>query len=351
MSTIRPRTIRLEASSVCQLKCPSCPTASGATRATLGWGFLTLENFRKIVDENRWLSHIELSNYGEILLNPELTEILRYAFRRGVSLSARNGVNLNNVKPELLEGLAKYKLRAMTCSIDGASQETYSQYRVRGDFDQVIRNIQSLNSYKRRYRTAYPRMTWQFVIFGHNEHEIAKARAMAHDLDMDFRLKLSWDPSQSPIRNEDNIRSELGVASREEYRRLHGHDYVADCCTTLWTSPQVNWDGKVLGCPRNFWGVFVDNVYEIGLLRGINSERIRYAREMLLGRQPARVDIPCTTCDIYLDMCRDGRWLKDPVNSGPARRARRLVNALGLPRLRTRWINLSEKTEPDPTRS
>ena len=35
-----------------------------------------------------------------------------------------------------------------------------------------------------------------------------------------------------------------------------------------------------------------------------------HARAMLQGSAPARDDIPCTTCDIYLGMAAKGRWLK-----------------------------------------
>ena len=32
----------------------------------------------------------------------------------------------------------------------------------------------------------------------------------------------------------------------------------------------------------------------------INNEKMTYARDMLSGRKPARDDIPCSTCDIYI---------------------------------------------------
>ncbi|NNE35055.1 MAG: radical SAM protein, partial [Rhodothermales bacterium] len=332
MSKIKPTKIKIEASSVCQLKCPSCPTASGKTRPTLGWGFLTLEHFQQVVDENPWVSHVELSNYGEILLNPNLLEILEYAYRRGVTLSARNGVNLNNVKAEVLDGLAKYRLRHMTCSIDGASQSTYIQYRVGGNFDRVIENIRTLNTFKQIHRTRYPHLRWQFVVFGHNEHEIPLARAMADELGMEFKPKLNWDPLKSPIRNEEYVRRELGVASRDEFRQTHGRDYASLSCTSLWTSPQINWDGQVLGCARNFWGTFGGNVFEDGVDAGINSEGIQYARDMLQGRRAARDDIPCSTCDIYTDMRENGRWLVAPVQRTLAGRARYALKSTGVPR-------------------
>jgi MoaA/NifB/PqqE/SkfB family radical SAM enzyme len=79
-----------------------------------------INDFQKLVDENPWLSHIELSNWGEIFLNPDLLKIIRYAHSKNLALTASNGVNLNTVKKELLEALVKYKFRHITCSIDGA---------------------------------------------------------------------------------------------------------------------------------------------------------------------------------------------------------------------------------------
>ena len=98
----------------------------------MGSGFLRFEHFRALLDENPQLQEIELANYGEIFLNPELLQIMTLAHERDVCLTADVGANLNDVRDEVLEGLVKYRVRSMTCSIDGASQETYGRYRVRG---------------------------------------------------------------------------------------------------------------------------------------------------------------------------------------------------------------------------
>jgi MoaA/NifB/PqqE/SkfB family radical SAM enzyme len=335
MSEMRPAKIRLEASSVCQLRCPSCPTTSKAIHPAVGSGFLKLRDFQQLLNENPWLKVIELSNYGEIFLNPELLDILKYSYERNVALRADTGVNLNNVKEGVLEGLVKYKFRSMTCSIDGASNETYTVYRVKGNFHAVIENIQRINRFKQQYASKYPRLKWQFVAFGHNEHEIPLARQLAHELGMKFHVKLSWDPRFSPIRDQELLRKEIGAASREEYKRQHGVDYMQAICYQLWDQPQINWDGKVLGCCRNFWGDFGGNAFRDGLFRSLNGEKMHYARAMLLGKKAARQDIPCTTCDIYLGMRQDGKWLRRP--SLPYRALRRIYYSL-LSCRKSRWL-------------
>jgi MoaA/NifB/PqqE/SkfB family radical SAM enzyme len=175
--------MRLEVSSFCQLRCPSCPTTDRSSHPAIGSGIFKFEDFRNLVDLNPSLERIEISNYGEIFLNPNLPQILEYAHEKGIQIAVENGVNLNHAKDEVLEALVKYQVRIITCSIDGATPETYRLYRVRGDFDAVIRNIETINAHKRHYGSDLPQLVWQFVVFGHNEHEIPLARRLPRSLE------------------------------------------------------------------------------------------------------------------------------------------------------------------------
>ena len=233
MRLIRPTKIRLEASSACQLQCPLCPIHSGVARPAVGIGFLKLTHFERLLRDNPNVEQVELSNYGEIFLNPQLLDIFRCAHERGVTLTADEGVNLNTAKAETLEGLVKYGIRSMTCSIDGATDETYRQYRRNGNLPTVLANIRMINSFKAAYRSTLPRLRWQFVVFGHNEHEIAKARELSETLNMGFYLKLNWNPDSSPVRNEELVRGIVGAASVPEYNKRFRTHYDAPNCYRL----------------------------------------------------------------------------------------------------------------------
>ena len=101
------------------------------------------------MDDNPWVSEIELSNWGEIFLNPDIERIIEYAYRRNVALSAWNGANFNHVRDSVLEAMVRYKFRAITCSIDGASGDIYELYRRNGDFGRVIDNLRKLRAANR----------------------------------------------------------------------------------------------------------------------------------------------------------------------------------------------------------
>jgi MoaA/NifB/PqqE/SkfB family radical SAM enzyme len=311
----RPRSVALDLSTACQLKCPSCPTATGAIAKTLGAGFLTLEHFKKFLRDQPWVSDMELSNWGEAFLNPDFEEILRHAYERRVSVHIENGANLDRVSAQALESVVKYRLRSLTCSIDGASHEVYSAYRVKGDLDRVLGNIRQINSFKKRYNSPYPALRWQFVAFGHNTHEIDKARGMARDLGMTFSLKLSWDDLYgnlfSPVVDRELVRkeSELGVADRAEYEEKFGRSYIARSCHQLWLRPRINFDGRLLGCSINHWDDF-GNVFRDGLEACLNSEKMQRTKRMLMGLSEADDGSPCLRCQVYVSMSQKNSWVR-----------------------------------------
>lgn len=306
-----PRAVQIDASSHCQLACPLCPTADGRARPVLGAGHLKVADFEKLLDDNPDLAEVELSNYGEMFLNPQLPELLEAAHRRKVVVSGNNGVNLNFAREEALEAVVRTRVRALTCSIDGASQQTYSQYRRNGNFERVMRHIDRILEYKRRFRTAFPILYWQFVVFGHNEHEIETARAMAAARGMEFVPRLSWDADHSPVGNRELVRIQTGIgaADREEFKRQKGVDYTRDICLQLWRAPVVNWDGRLLGCCVNYWGDFGGNVFAEGLAKSMANPKMERARRMLTGEEPAAPEIPCSTCHQYAAFRDSGQWI------------------------------------------
>lgn len=299
VSIIGPN-ISLEASSMCQLKCPICPTSRGINKTgPVGWGYLKFKDYKNFVVKNPAIKNIELSNWGEIFLNPELKHILRYSYEKKKKLTVLSGSNLNDVKKDILESLVKYKLRFLNISIDGATNKTYKIYRQGGDHNRVIANIKLINHFKKKYKSKYPKLLWQFVIMGHNEHELLKAKKFSQQLGMRFYSKLNWNSNFSPIKNKKFVKKEskLGVTSRVEFFNKYKKIYKPTCMQ-FWSSPQVNWDGKLLGCCDNIWSDF-GNVFTFGLEKCLKSEKYVYTKKVLLGKTKLRADIPCSNCSKY----------------------------------------------------
>lgn len=311
---ISPTTLRVEATTACQLACPTCPTAEGMVDASLGRGYLRAGDFRRLLDQGQGsLRSIELSNFGEPFLNPDLLDIMRIAHEQNVVLTINNGANLNAVRAEVLEGLVKYRVRTLRCSIDGTTQEVYAAYRRHGSLAAVLTNIKKINEFKAASDEPFPALIWQFVVFGHNQHQLADARLAARILGMSFHAKLSWDDSFSPVTDIEMLERQLGhAATRERFLAQTGEPYFGRVCHDLWQQPQINSNGQMLGCCVNYWAEFGGNAFD-DLAAAVNSPRMDYARAMLQGDASPRDDIPCSRCDLYAVRRRLGRWVVPEV--------------------------------------
>lgn len=259
---------------------------------------LSLEHFKRFISDNPGVREIELSNWGEAFLHPDIIEMMQHAYEHDVALMCRNGSNMNAMRQPILEAMVRYQFVALTCSIDGATQETYARYRKRGTLSRALAAIDELNRLKRLWGTPFPILTWQFILFEHNKDELEEARAMAAARGMIFSLKESWDESVAP-------EGEVGFA-----RVPHETTWDEVQCQQLWVSPQINPDGRMLGCCKNYWGDH-GNVFEQGYEEIFNGPSMTAAREMLKGSQEASADHPCSTCDTYLRMRQRGAYIQE----------------------------------------
>jgi uncharacterized Fe-S cluster-containing radical SAM superfamily protein len=301
-------TVRLDASTICQLKCRTCYVQSEFINF-VGRGYLTFANFKRFCENNRHIKKIELANDGEIFLNPDLLHIIKYAFENNITLTADSGVNFNTVSDEVIEALVKYKFKLLRVALDGASPEVYAQYRINGNFNTVIENIKKLNHYKKIYHSKLPTLYWQYVIMSHNEDEVMPAKKLAQELEMIINFKVTWDNGYIPQKRE-MLSRETGLIflSKEEIaKNFSQKSIVANHCLTLWTNPQINWDGRLLGCCMVGNMDFGVNVFEIGLAKALNSDNYKYAKEMVQGKVPPPKNpqnIPCATCWAYKNMLK-----------------------------------------------
>jgi MoaA/NifB/PqqE/SkfB family radical SAM enzyme len=314
---VNPTAIHLDICSICQLDCPLCITKEG--RSVIGSGSLKSEDFKRLVDQNPWIGKIEFANKGEIFLNKDLVQILRYAHERNVSTDMGHGVNLNHASEDMLEALVKYQVARLRVSIDGITQETYQTYRVGGNLARVIENIKKINDYKEKYQSSKPHLIFQFIVFGHNEHEIARVGLLARLLKMEMCFFLNRVPDELSVRDRTRVRQFVGYADRGESLLKEGKNYMRHKCYQMWIKPHINWDGKLLGCSSNVWGSYAGRVFDSDLGEQFNNEKMQYCRDMLMGKKPPREDIPCTKCVNYRDLLETGNWLTESEVYGSTR--------------------------------
>jgi hypothetical protein len=308
--TVSPREARLDVSSLCQLECVRCPVRQRGGRFFIGRGVMALGEFVRFVEKNPQIRVIELGNSGEVFLNPELPELLRWGAEKKLMIRIAEGVNLNDASEEMLEALVKYRVTMLRVAMDGVTQETYAKYRVGGMLKNVLANVQRINEFKKKHGSDLPRLILQFVPFAHNEHELGKVIVLARMMGMEVDFRLNTFPDTFPLRDPAALTRLLGYADKTSYLKKTGHVYMREVCLQFWRAPQVNWDGRLLGCSANTNVNFADYVLDDSFAREINNEPMRYVRRMLIGEAPPRDDMPCSGCKSYADLRRHGQWFR-----------------------------------------
>lgn len=236
-----PLAIGAELTNHCNLRCPECPSGSGTlTRAR---GFMDPVLFQKIIDElSPYLYNINLYFQGEPMLHPKVFTFLEIS-RNIKTVISTNGHYLN---ADNAEQLVKSGLDKLIVSLDGADQETYSAYRMNGNFVTVINGIKTVTEAKKRFSSAI-KVEIQFLVNKINENQVGQMERLASDLGAELRLK----SMQVAVR--ENMGKWLPVDGRFGRYRLKGDEYfikssLPNRCSRMWFNPVITWDGKVIPC-------------------------------------------------------------------------------------------------------
>ena len=87
--------------------------------------------------------------------------------------------NGQTLSPELCHNLVGSGLDQLIVSVDGTTQDVYSRYRVGGSLQAVIEGIGNMAEARHQLGRHNPELTVQFIVFRHNEHQIAEIRRLA----------------------------------------------------------------------------------------------------------------------------------------------------------------------------
>jgi len=242
----RPFMLMIEPSNLCNLNCPLCPT--GSDTLTRARGQMTVDQFHRLIDElGDHLLFLSLWNMGEPFMNRHFTEMVRYAKSKNIYvITSTNGHFFTDT--ERVRDLVSSGLDECIISIDGASQETYTRYRRKGNLKIVIDGIPRLVREKERQDSSRPLIDPQFLVMRHNEHERETIERLARDLRVN---RLSLKTVQ--VNTEEEASTFLPVNPELRRYSLHNGQFrmkgrLRNMCRWLWFCPVINWDGSVVPC-------------------------------------------------------------------------------------------------------
>lgn len=240
-----PSSIAIEPTTSCNLRCPQC--VSGLRAFSRNTGMLDEQLFEKTI-ENIYQHIIYLTFYfqGEPYLNNKFLKMVRFAHQKGIYTATSTNAHYlddSNARATVESGLSR-----IIISIDGTTQETFEKYRVGGDLKKVIDGTKRLVSWKKELKSNTPFIIFQFIVMGHNEHQIEAVQNLSKDIGVDsLQLKT--------VQIYDHLDGSHLLPKKEEYARYNKTNRVLqiknnliNACWKMWHSCVITWDGNIVPC-------------------------------------------------------------------------------------------------------
>jgi len=299
-----PRTVRIEPTNICNLKCPLCINSKIPEKEKKHLRFDEFKFVLERLDCGR--PDIILTNWGEPFLNPDIFKIIRYAKTRGHFVYVSTHLN---IREEMIDEIVRSGLDMICLSIDGLSHETYSRYRIGSDFRRVLENMLLLKKARDRYNATHLNIDWQFIPNRHNQHEIGDALAFADKNGIKITLLemgLSDDMPEYEFGDLEDLKKEWLPKDTKYIRRYYKgsmpYHTAEGVCPFLWESVTVNVDMQILPCCHTYTKEsYFGDLRQNTIMEIWNSDHYRAARELFnkKGDSAVSTDTICSRCSNY----------------------------------------------------
>ncbi|MDC0065522.1 SPASM domain-containing protein [Verrucomicrobia bacterium] len=236
-----PPYLQIEPASICNYRCVFCYQANEdfSRKESEHMGVMSLDTYQSVVDqvEGR-VQFISLASRGEPLICKDLPAMLEYS--RGKFLNLKLNTNASLLNEKRCHDLLNGAIRTLVFSADAAEEPLYSQLRVRGSLDRVLRNIEMFQKIRER---DYPEARILTRVSGVMVDESMQ--------DMDSMQKL-WG----------GLVDQISFVAYNPWENIYKAEPsgVDAPCSDLWRRIFVWYDGKVNPCDTDY-----ESTLKIGL--------------------------------------------------------------------------------------
>lgn len=273
-----PRVIRIEPSSLCNLKCLHCPTGTiDMPRGIMDW-----ELFEKIVQEIKELKQIKVAvlyHGGEPLLNKNLPKMIIKLKETGIE-KIKMDTNGMLLTEELCEELIKSGIDTLFISLDGDCPEINDKIRRNSDYKKVIENIKLLCNKKKDLAFKTPDInicTIQFPTREEFEKNKLESPAWIVNEFKDFDVKIL--PYFAYLWPEMNIDNNIFEVFESEGEIKNYCDHIVNTIT-------IRYDGTVVPCCYDLTNKYpIGNIKNSSLKELWNNEKYVKLRESIYKRK------------------------------------------------------------------
>jgi MoaA/NifB/PqqE/SkfB family radical SAM enzyme len=286
-----PYVLFVDISNACNLRCPLCQM--GQRKAVVRSNRMTKETYARVVGPvaNRAIISF-LFNWGEPFLNPDLYDIIAFNTTHGIATVVSSNLNLPIDARRLVESGCNF----LVVSADGATQEVYEKYRVGGNLETVVANVEKIAAAKKLCKSKFPHIEWQCLVSRHNESTLKAVETLALKSGADS-VRFANLNFYSSAAQEQAAREWLPAnpSFNSLAPRSIGPNARRRPCFWLWRTALVNPDGGLTPCCLYDIPNWADSL-QAGLAAAWNAPLFREARERSIENPEKKNTIICDTC-------------------------------------------------------
>ncbi len=312
-----PKYIEIEVTTICPRKCIMCEHTYWKDQEEK---HLSLEEFKKIVDNFPGIHWLQLTGEGSAFLNPDYIKMLEYAKAKHSAVYLVDSFDM--ITEDIMEKVIDLKLEGIYVSIDAATAQTYEKIRIGCSFDRVLKNLNRFLEMKKEKKSPLPELSFRYTMLQPNITEMPDFVKLIGSLDkdligrgarLDFVGNLEFPETRSLT--VEKVPEEIIAKTMENARKYGVNVFFShiekqknaciDQCIA-WLEPYIMMGGYVIpDCAimmSNSRTVLREhafgNIYEKSMKEIWNSERYKKFRATV-NNPDAKVPFLCTLCRAY----------------------------------------------------
>ena len=319
-----PSMLQIEPTNRCNLKCVMCPHGFGPPAHLSN---MSLDMFKRILDEFPLLNSVHIQGLGEPLLHPKLIDMIEYAKQRGLATAFIT--NLTVLNDRMAERLVRAGHDLVFVSIDSMDPAIVASLRRGASYDvlgRVLENVDRIRTVRTRLGSDKPEIEVFSIIMQHalpglrdfvgaikaaGIRKVCFQDLVPEGIDPEERLsngaRLVDEPISALPREEQRTALEqIRGLNDDEIEVVPPHflemldspvDYFGGIptCLDLWERPMVAVDGTVAACcyALGIPHLHMGNIYEQSFREiwfGVRYQKLRL--QHLTNRRVG----PCKDC-------------------------------------------------------
>ncbi len=272
-----PLHIDIEVTDSCNLRCVMCVHGQGKVVKT---GFIDNDFAKKMIRDasKEGVYSIKLNWRGEPALYKNLSELVRFAKECGIM---EVQINTNGIPfcEQSIRDIIEAGLDRVIFSVDANSEEVYSKIRIGGDFNKLIKNIESFIRIRSELGLKKPFIRLQMVRMSENQKEVES-------------FVERWKNKVDDLRISD-------VTDRGQGNKLTTGDRISvgrKCCFQPWQRLVISRQGLVSGCCSDWHQNWIVGDANKESIKSIwKSQKMAALRKLILDKRMDEFE-PCKSC-------------------------------------------------------